>query len=181
MLNGTTFPPVIVYFDGADHWLGDGYHRVEAARKIKRTTITAEVREGTQRDALLLGIGANATHGLRRTQADKRRAVKRLLGDAEWSKWSDRQIAKVAKVDHKTVGKARRELLGGEIPTERTVLFRDRQGNQTEMRVNPPPGRRATPDAPSSVIEDFLNSVSDETLIDHCRRHGLRVEAPDAD
>ena len=32
------FPPVILYFDGTDYWLGEGYHRVEATRKIERET-----------------------------------------------------------------------------------------------------------------------------------------------
>ena len=67
MLNGASFPPVIVYHDGTDYWLGDGFHRVEAARKIERETIEADIREGTARDAIIHGIGANAIHGLRRT------------------------------------------------------------------------------------------------------------------
>ncbi len=117
MATGATFPPVVVYYDGIDYWLGDGFHRVEAARKIERETIDAEVLDGDARQAILHGIGSNASHGLRRTQADKRRAVERLLCDEEWSKWSDRKIAKFAKVDHKTVGKIRRDLLGGEFPT----------------------------------------------------------------
>ena len=36
---------------------------------------SAEVRPGTQRDALLYAISANSAHGLARTQADKRKAV----------------------------------------------------------------------------------------------------------
>ena len=127
MDGGAIFPPVVVYFDGTDHWLAEGYHRVEAARKIGRDSIAAEVHEGTKRDAILLGIGANATHGLRRTQADKWRAVEILLRDDEWSKLSDRQIAKRAKVDHKTVGKIRREMSGGEIPSDRPGLLNARQ------------------------------------------------------
>ncbi len=111
MAAGTVFPPVVVYHDGADYWLGDGFHRVEAARKIERETIEAEVIEGDERQAILHGVGANASHGLRRTQADKRRAIERLLRDEEWSKWSSRKIAKAAGVDHKTVDKVRRDLL----------------------------------------------------------------------
>ena len=94
MLNGAVFPPIIIYFDGTDYWPGDGYHRIEAARKIERYNISAEVREGSARDAILCGIGSNATHGLRRTQADKRRAVENLLTDPEWARWSDRKIAR---------------------------------------------------------------------------------------
>ena len=63
MLDGAVFPPVIVFHDGADYWLADGFHRVEAARKIDRKEIEAEIRDGTARDAILHGIGANATHG----------------------------------------------------------------------------------------------------------------------
>ena len=120
MLDGATFPPIIVFYDGTDYWLADGFHRVEAARKIGRETIDAEIREGSPRDAILYGIGSNASHGLRRTQADKRRAVERLLKDPEWARWSDRKIAEVAKVDHKTVGKIRRDL-SGEFPTGKSL------------------------------------------------------------
>jgi hypothetical protein len=116
MLDGAAFPPVVVFYDGSDFWLADGFHRVEAKRKIGHETIIAEIREGSSRDAILHGAGSNSSHGLRRTQADKRRAVERLLKDPEWARWSDRKIAEVAKVDHKTVGTIRRELTG-EFPT----------------------------------------------------------------
>ena len=115
-----TFPPVVVYFDGTDYWLADGFHRVGAAQKIGLETIEAEIKDGSARDAILHGIGSNASHGLRRTQADKQRAVERLLKDPEWARWSDRKIAEVAKVDHKTVGKIRRDL-SGEIPTGKSL------------------------------------------------------------
>lgn len=32
MTNGAVFPPISVYFDGATHWLTDGFHRSLAAR-----------------------------------------------------------------------------------------------------------------------------------------------------
>ena len=118
MAAGAVFPPVVVYHDGTDYWLGDGFHRVEAARKLERETIEAEVLDGDARQAILHGIGSNASHGLRRTQADKRRAIERLIRDDEWSKWSSRKIAKAAGVDHKTVDKVRRDLLGGEFPNQ---------------------------------------------------------------
>src|SRR5262245_12110892 len=105
MIEGADFPPVVLYHDGTDYWLGDGYHRVAAARKMERETIKAEVREGTARDAILCGVGANATHGLQRTQADKRRAVERLLSDPEWVQWQDRTIDRQGQIDHKEVGK----------------------------------------------------------------------------
>lgn len=89
------FPPVVVFYDGAKYWLADGFHRLNAAhRSGKFTEIPADVRAGTQRDAILHAAGANAAHGLRRTNADKRRSVEVLLRDEEWSKWSKREIAR---------------------------------------------------------------------------------------
>ncbi len=55
-------------------------------------------------------MGANADHGLRRTYADKRRAVEMLLQDEEWRTWSDRAIADQTKTTHPFVGKIRAEL-----------------------------------------------------------------------
>ena len=95
---GAVFPPIIVYHDGEQYWPGDGFHRIDAARRIGRETINADIREGGRRDALLLAASANATHGLRRTQADKRKSVETLLRDPEWSRWSDREIGEPTKL-----------------------------------------------------------------------------------
>jgi hypothetical protein len=105
---GLRFPSVVLFTDGGDYWLGDGFHRVLAARKAGLTEIAAEVRAGTQRDALLFGIGAIRTHGLPRSNADKRHAVALLLADAEWSQWSDREIARRVQVGHASVSRIRR-------------------------------------------------------------------------
>ena len=90
----TVFPPVIAYFDGREYWLADGFHRLAAWRQIGRTDIPAEIRQGDRRAAILHSVAANSAHGLRRTNDDKRRAVLTLLEDAEWSTWSDREIAR---------------------------------------------------------------------------------------
>jgi hypothetical protein len=106
---GLRFPPVILFTDGGDfYWLGDGFHSVFAARKAGLSEIAAEVRAGTLRDALLFGIGANSAHGLPRSSADKRHAVALLLADAEWSQWSDREIARRVQVGHASVSRIRR-------------------------------------------------------------------------
>lgn len=85
--------------------------------------ITADVRKGTRRDALLFSVSANAQHGHRRTNDDKRRAVDIMLNDSEWARWSDREIARQICVDQTTVSKRRRDLSEGnpQIPETRTV------------------------------------------------------------
>lgn len=110
MQAGTQFPPVVVFFDGQSHWLADGFHRYEAARQSRHSVIAADVREGGRREAVLYSVGANATHGLRRSNADKRRAVETLLRDDEWRGWSDHEIARQCAVSAMFVGTMRREL-----------------------------------------------------------------------
>ena len=107
---GAVFPPVVVFFDGETHWLADGFHRLAAADRAELPEFLAEVRPGTLRDAILFSVGANASHGLRRTNEDKRRAVITLLQDQEWSGRSDRWIGQQAAVHHDTVGRLRAEL-----------------------------------------------------------------------
>lgn len=104
---GITFPPVTVFFDGTDYWLADGFHRFLAHNTADKASIAADVRTGTQRDAQLFSFGVNAEHGLRRTNADKRKAVESMLSDVEWAQLSDREIAKSCAVSHTYVAAIR--------------------------------------------------------------------------
>lgn len=109
MRRGDTFPPIDVYFDNKTYWLADGFHRLQAALQTEQKTIQATVHKGSQREALLHAVGANDTHGLRRSNADKRKAVQTLLADEEWSQWGDREIARRTKTSHPFVTKIRKE------------------------------------------------------------------------
>ena len=135
MLEGDEFPPVVVFHDGEDYWLADGFHRLAAAKSLESDTIAADVRQGSVRDAVLYGCGANATHGLRRSNADKRRSVLRLLRDAEWSQWSDREIARKCTVGNELVSRLRRSICairtdGGD---ERTLSVVERQMDEPSL------------------------------------------------
>ncbi|WP_429498652.1 ParB/RepB/Spo0J family partition protein [Robbsia andropogonis] len=130
--DGASFPPVVVFQDGATIWLADGFHRFHAHRKIGALTIDADVRQGSRRDAILFSVGANSSHGLRRSNADKRKAVETLLADAEWAAWSDREIARCVRVDNKTVSSLRNSSVR-KAPTERT--FTTKHGTQAVMKT----------------------------------------------
>ena len=142
---GATPDPVLVFHDGTDYWLADGFHRVAARAKVGRLTVKAEVRQGTRRDAVLYACGANATHGLRRTNADKRRAVETLLRDEEWSQWSDREIARRCGVGADMVGDARRSICRNptDTPTERTVERNGKTYTQNTANIGRKPASRA--------------------------------------
>ena len=109
MERGVELPPVSVMYDGENYWLYDGFHRVKAAQNIDRTTIRAEIKQGTKEDAQWESLAANKAHGLRRSQADKRRVIKRALKG--WgSNKSDRAIARHVGCSPTTVGKYREDL-----------------------------------------------------------------------
>jgi hypothetical protein len=104
---GDELPPVVLFSDGPYLWMADGFHRYGGAKLAGLKEIEAEVREGTQRDALLYAVGCNDTHGLRRTPADKRHAVALLLADPEWAERSDNWIAEQCRVSQPFVANVR--------------------------------------------------------------------------
>src|SRR2546426_4875146 len=46
---GLRFPAVVLFTDGQHYWLGDGFHRILAARAAGLADFPADVRPGTQR------------------------------------------------------------------------------------------------------------------------------------
>jgi len=129
------FPPIDVVQDEQGRLIAwDGIHRAQAYRKAGRAVIPARVVRGTLRDAKLKAAGANATHGLKRTQEDKDKAIRMLLTDPEWSGWSNRDIAKHCSVWHTRVSSLR-EALTGSRKNER-VTYTDKHGNVSEMNVS---------------------------------------------
>jgi hypothetical protein len=129
----TVFPPVVAYYDGRDYWLADGFHRVEAWKRIGRVEVPAEVRQGDRRAAVLHSCAANAAHGLRRTNDDKRRAVMTLLEDAEWSQWSNREIARRCGVHYNFVGKLRADVTITPSDSEAPRTYTTKHGTEAQM------------------------------------------------
>ncbi|WP_066120292.1 ParB N-terminal domain-containing protein [Blastomonas sp. CCH2-A2] len=149
MANGDTFPPVKVFFDGVDHFLADGFHRYHAAASLGLADIAVDISEGTLRDAILYSCSANASHGWRRTNDDKRRAVLRLLNDPEWQRWSDREIARRCAVEAKMVGRLRPNHTVPEAQYEPRTFVHPKTGQETQMRTANI-GARAVQDRPLS-------------------------------
>jgi hypothetical protein len=101
--SGVALPPVTLFFDGANYWMADGFHRFFGAKAAGKSRIAEDITPGTLRDAILYSLSANSKHGLKRSNADKRKAVVTLLDDAEWSKWSNEKIAATCAVSPHTV------------------------------------------------------------------------------
>lgn len=100
-------PPVDVWFDGDEYWLSDGFHRHLGYLKADMESIPVTIHQGTVEDARWAACAANQTHGLRRTNKDKIRAVLMALKHPNADSMTDREIAKHCGVDHKTVAKYR--------------------------------------------------------------------------
>src|SRR5215472_16511802 len=83
------WPPILVW--GKECLVVDGAHRVEAARRLRRTSVAAIRFPGTREEALVESIRRNVDHGLPLTIGDRRRAALRVLD--RHGEWSDRRIA----------------------------------------------------------------------------------------
>lgn len=101
MTAGDKFPPIALFGTEKRSWIGDGWQRVLAARQIGLHTIDADLHSGGRIAALKHALGANIRHGLRRSNADKRRCVEIAL--REFPKLSNRAIAEMCGVDKNTV------------------------------------------------------------------------------
>lgn len=157
---GVQFPPVIVFFDGKDRWLADGFHRFFAAKSAGLTSIYENITPGTLRDAKFYSWQANQEHGQRRTNEDKRSIVLAVLQDEEASQWSDNKIAKEFGFSPNFVGTVRKSLSSedSEKPTERT--YTTKHGNTATMqtanigKLRPAPPQVDEPVAPVARDED---------------------------
>lgn len=111
--NGAIFPPIDVFKEkGSGRYiLSDGFQRLLAHIHAEIETIDCEVHRGGMHEALLHALGANAQHGLRRSNADKRNAVMMALKDPEISRLAQNEIADLCRVHRNTVRKLQHEIL----------------------------------------------------------------------
>jgi len=162
------FPAVVAYEDeDGKLWAADGFHRIESYIQAGfDDPIPVDLRKGGRRVAVLYAVGANATHGLRRTNEDKRKAVAVLLADPEWSAYSDREIARIAGVSNDFVSRMRRDLVSaaatgdhGSAPVEpirqeRTYITKHGTPTTRTFEIKPARTKNFVPPEPDPVESD---------------------------
>lgn len=90
---GAELPPIVVYRSAVPEgvssikpegviYVADGFHRLVAAKAAGVEKIAAEVRSGGIVDAKRCAMGANSTHGRRRTQEDLERAYRWAVAES---------------------------------------------------------------------------------------------------
>ena len=171
MSAGDQFPPVTVFHDGVDYYLADGFHRLHAAKRLGRASIQANVEQGTLRDAILFSLGANNNHGLRRSNADKRKCVRTLLEDFEWGEMSVAEMAHLCAVSPQLVMAVKQEMEGGvKVSTVKTNAPKKAKPVKLEPVVEAP---LEPPPAVDEAVQELV--AENQRLADR-----LAVEAMDA-
>lgn len=176
---GAKFPPVVVFYDGANYWLADGFHRVKAVDQGGSDEIVCDLRQGTQQDAQWYSFGANKTNGLRRTNDDKHRAVRAALLHPNGAQLSNRQISAHVGVDEGTV-RNWRDKLTAEIPQSpkrkgrdgRTINVTNIGKSATHNQTEPAPQQPQPPDCGDQPSADRSTTaeLGDDLAWTWCQR-----------
>lgn len=138
MVAGDIFPPLTVWLIDDQYYLVDGFHRYYAIVQLGHTEARCTIEEGTLEQAFQHAINVNRLHGLRFSNADKRKIVKWMF--EHYPLLSDRDIAKKAGVSQPFVSGLRAELLEGksqkrkEKPKEGANKSRDVEAENKRLR-----------------------------------------------
>jgi hypothetical protein len=141
------FPPLDVFYDGKSYWLVDGFHRRHAYAREGVAQVDCQITDGTLEEARWASLSKNHAHGLRRTNEDKREAVKTALKLKP--ELSDRAIAEWCGVSDKTVSAARAEIPHLKTPSQPQT----RIGKDGKNYPAPPPCPPQPEDGPPKIMQ----------------------------
>ena len=179
MKDGVRFPPVIIFHDGKTYYCADGFHRILAASRIERTEIDCDVRKGSLLDAIKFALGANAAHGLRRTNADKNNCVE--IACKNFPELVDREIARICAVSQPFVSKIRPQLItvintnsvsGSKSSQPPRRIGKDgksyksppQRPNKASGGLSSPPPRKSNQQAATEVCDDTGVPIPEEVI-----------------
>lgn len=148
---GGELPPVEVFLVGGVPYVTDGFHRLDAHIGVGTSFVRCVVvGTGTLAEAGWRATAANQAHGLRRTNADKRKAVRNALTNPIGAEQSSRVVAEHVGVSHELVASIRREIEARDVSDSDTsagkpndsVKRRDSLGRmQPDTKPSPKPAR----------------------------------------
>jgi len=160
MMGGALFPPLVVFENGGGtYYLADGWHRYTALKQVKPDgSAECAVFGGGLRGAILYSCKANSDHGKRRTDGDKKRAIKKMLADPEWRDWSNRRILKECGVNHSGswnsfIESERKNLT---VPKSTVRTYRTKHGSVSTMNTESI-GKAPSQPKPAESVEEFYN------------------------
>lgn len=117
-------------------FVADGQHRIRGCRASGTLTIRAHVSYGSWADCLRAACSYNVSHGLRRSDEDKRAIVEEIFAHGG-AKYSNNHIATLARVSEDLVSKTRKilESIGS---VEKVEFRRNAEGVERKVRENKP-------------------------------------------
>jgi hypothetical protein len=168
---GGTLPPSDIFYDGHNYWVADGNHRHAAALRAG-ALFDVRVHKGDLRAAIIFALRANAEHGLKLTNDDKRLKAVTLLADPEWFKEGDSVLAGIAggTVSQPFLLNVRKDLarlIPALSPTENALATDEALAAQVGVNVGLVRVVRRR------VSEEQLATLSQNVLTDDGRRRGM--------
>jgi hypothetical protein len=165
--DGDNFPEIVVFFDGSDYWLSDGFHRYFAYKSNKVEEVKVDLREGTKDDAILFGFQANKHRGLRMSHEDIRSIITRMIHHPFWGQWTNASIASHLGVSAMTVGRVKKTL---ETPKEDTKVkkYIDKDGKEkvidtaklSTKKVKPEQADPKAEEGGDDIIQELSETIS---------------------
>lgn len=165
MLTGVPFEDIVVFNDGKDVWLADGFHRVLAARMAGATEIGATVRTGTIEDARLFAFAANTRRGLSLSLDDKINILRKMEQHPITKGWSNRQIAKHLNCSDVAIGRLKKRMVAV------TASIPKKQREEVVKALTEPlqdvetPEVVSTPSQEGNELLDTINSLASENEV----------------
>jgi len=156
MLDGDKFPPIVIFNDGDNNYLVEGFKRYYAYKKCGIELVDADTRMGTYDDAFDYALTvANRLHGERYTPEDKRYQLQMALDVPRYANKSDRELARILKVSNTFVSKMRKA--EGKQPK---VIETTRNGKTVKVKNNKP----EIEDEPEPILEqeDKIHEIAVE-------------------
>lgn len=148
------FPPVIVHRPTMR--IIDGLHRLRATVLRGQDRIRVRFFDGSLDDAFVLAVETNVAHGLPLSLADRRAAATRIIRSHPF--WSDRAIALVSGLSHKTVGSLRRGL-SGEITQLDVRVGRDGRCRPVDSAAGRLAASKLLRDAPDASLREIAQAA----------------------
>ena len=153
--------------DGRDiYLLADGRHRFKAWVRLGWPSVPGSVRKCCSRDeaerlARQFAAAANSENGLRRTNEDKRAAVRSIIERPEYAHMNDNQVCVACRVTHGLVKSERMRLTAAGVLTGRAAA--DAQGYKPNAAVR---GGYVSDDMGGNIPKGMLDTSGNAEAVD---------------
>ena len=138
MQDGVIFPPIEVVFDGQDHWVWDGFHRVHSTAQTGGTEIMCNIQVSNFEQAVWLSYSSNGDHGIPRPKGSVKMILEDLLNNPKFAKKSTKQIAMHVHCSQRSVQVVRQQITAPEPPAESGASCAESAPTGSKTPTSPP-------------------------------------------